>query len=300
VQIDPALSDYKAVRVFSLKIIGSDTMKNLMAALVEGFSKFYPNIGSEIEGKGSATAPPALLAGTAQFAPMSRGMNAKEVDDFKKKFGYPPVALPVSIDMLEVYVNKDNPIQGLTLQQLDAVFSRARRGGYSKPINTWGELGLPGEWADKPIAIYGRNKISGTYKFFQEHALFNGAFRDEVKEQEGSEAVVDNVASDKYAIGYSGMGYKTEGVRALPLALDIKSPYVAAEPANAYSGDYPLTRVLLMYINHQPGTELDPLPREFIRYLYSQQGQADVLRSGFLPVGEHIATRALHSVDLKP
>jgi phosphate transport system substrate-binding protein len=300
VKVDPELPEYKAAQAFKLKIIGSDTMKNEMAALMEGFTKFYPNVGSEIEGKGSASAPPALLAGTAQFAPMSRGMNAREVDEFKKKFGYPPVALPTSIDMLEVYVHKDNPIQGLTMQQVDAMFSRTRKGGYAKAINTWGDLGLPGEWADKPIMLYGRNKISGTHKFFLEHALFNGAFRDEVKEQSDSDSVVGNIASDKYAIGYSGMGYKTANVRALPLALDYKSPYIVPEPANAYSGDYPLTRVLLLYVNHQPGTELDPLRREFIRYLYSQQGQADVLRSGYLPVGNHTAIRALTSVQLKP
>ncbi len=159
---------------------------------------------------------------------------------------------------------------------------------------------MQGEWADKPITLYGRNKISGTYKFFLEHALFNGAFRDEVQEQSDSESVVGNIARDKYAMGYSGMGYKTVAVRALPLALDIKSPYVAPEPANAYSGDYPLTRVLLLYVNYQPGTELDPLRREFIRYLYSQQGQSDVVRSGFLPVSNHTAARALALVELKP
>jgi phosphate transport system substrate-binding protein len=300
VKVDPKLPEFKAVQGVSgnLKIVGSDTMKTEMGLLSEGFAKFYPNVRFEIEGKGSATAPPALLDGTSQFAPMSRGMKAKEVDDFKKKYGYPPVALPTSIDMLEVYVHKDNPIKGLTLQQVDAVFSRTRKGGYAKAINTWGDLGLKGEWADKPITLYGRNKISGTNKFFLEHALFNGAFRDEVKEQLGSDAVVEHVANDKYAIGYSGMGSKSAGVKSLPLALDIKSQYIAPEPENAYSGDYPLTRMLLLYAIQRPGTELDPLRREFIRYLYSQQGQSDVLRSGFLPLGSHIATRALASVEL--
>lgn len=300
VKIDPNLPEYKAAQAFKLKMVGSDTMKYEMAALMEGFTKFYPNVGSEIESKGSSFGPPALLAGTAQFAPMSRAMNAKEVNDFKKKFGYPPVALPVSIDMIVVWVHKDNPLQGLTLQQVDAVFSSTRKGGFPKTVNTWGDLGLQGEWADKPITRYGRDLASGTNRFFREHALFNGAYRAEVKEQPGGELIVAHVAADKYAVGYSGMGFKTSDVRALPLALDLKSPYVVPEPPNAYSGDYPLTRVLLMYVNHQPGTELDPLRREFIRYLYSQQGQEDVLRSGFLPLGNLITARALGAVELKP
>ena len=301
VKIDPELAEFKPAESVTgtLKIIGSDTMKNQMGLLSEGFAKYYPNVQFEIEGKGSATAPGPLLAGQSQFAPMSRGMKAKEVNDFKQKYGYPPVALPTSIDMLEVYVHKDNPLKGLTLQQVDAIFSRSRKGGYAKAINTWGDLGLSGDWADKPIALYGRNKISGTNKFFLEHALFNGSFRDEVKEQADSESVVKHVADDKYAVGYSGMGYKTDAVRSVPLALDVKSPYIAPEPKNAYSGDYPLTRMLLLYVNYKPRSKLDPLRREFIRYLYSRQGQSDVVRSGFLPLGNLSATRGLSSVELK-
>ena len=301
VKDDVLLPEYTAVQgvTGALKIIGSDTMKHEMALLTEGFKKFYPSVGVEIEGKGSSSAPPALLSGAAQFAPMSRAMKAEEVNDFKKKFGYRPVALATSIDMLAVFVHKDNPLQGLTLQQVDALFSSTRKGGYIKSVNTWGDLGLEGEWADKPITFYGRNAISGTHLFFREHALFNGAFRSEVKEQPDSPSVVEHVAGDRYAVGYSGIGFKSAAVRALPLALDIKSEYFDAEPDNAYSGNYPLTRMLFLYVNHPPGREMDLLRREFIRYLYSQQGQADVVRSGYLPVGNLIATRALASVDYK-
>jgi phosphate transport system substrate-binding protein len=301
VKIDPDLPDYKPVQAVTgtLKIIGSDTMKNQMSLLVEGFAKYYPGVNADVEGKGSATAPPALLDGTSQFAPMSRGMKAKEVNEFETKYGYLPLALPTSIDMLEVYVHKDNPLHGLTLQQVDAIFSKTRKGGYSRAINTWGDLGLSDEWTDKPIVLYGRNKISGTNKFFVEHALFNGKFRDDVKEQEDSESVVKHVADDKYAMGYSGMGYKTDAVRSVPLALDTKSEYIAPEPKNAYSGDYPLTRMLLVYVNHKPGMAWDPLRREFIRYWYSRQGQADVVQSGFLPLGNLSATRGMSSAELK-
>jgi phosphate transport system substrate-binding protein len=301
VKVDPKLPPYKAVAGVSgtLKSVGSDTMNNEMTLWAEGFTKFYPSVQAEIEGKGSTTGPPALIDGTAQFAPMSRPMKGAEIDKFKDKFGYPPTALPTSIDMLAVYVHKDNPIKGLTLQQVDAIFSRTRKGGYPKAINTWGELGLEGEWKNKPIALFGRNSASGTYGFFRDHALFNGDYRDEVKEQPGSSSVVQGVASDKYAIGYSGIGYKTADVRPVPLAKKAKAEMVPAEPDRAYKGEYPLARVLYIYINYKPDSDLDPLRREFIRYIYSHPGQSDVVKSGYLPIGEPLAVKGLAKVGLK-
>jgi phosphate transport system substrate-binding protein len=299
---DLALPEYKTVAGVSgpLTSIGSDTMKLPMTAWTEAFTKLYPDVKAKIEAKGSATGPPALLAGTALFAPMSRAMKAREVADIRSKFGHPPVALPTCIDMIALYVHRDNPIKGMTLQEIDAVFSRTRKGGHARALNTWGDLGLEGEWAAKPITLHGRDSVSGTHQFFREHSLFNGSFRAEVKEQPESSHVVKAIAADKYAIGYSSAGYKTAEVRALPLRLDSQSEYVAAEPANAYSGDYPLARFLLLYVNYRPGTELDPVRREFIRYLYSQDGQAVVLRGGYLPVSRTTATRALTSVGLAP
>jgi phosphate transport system substrate-binding protein len=300
VKVDEKLPVYKGVQGVSgsLKSIGSDTMNNEMTYWAEGFTRFYPNVQAEIEGKGSTTGPPALIGGTAQFAPMSRPMKAKEIDDFKKKFGYAPVGLPTSIDMLAVIVHKDNPLKGLTLPQVDAIFSRTRKGGYARDVKTWGDLGLQGDWAARPIALFGRNSASGTYGYFREQALFNGDYRDEVNEQPGSSSVVQSVASDKYAIGYSGIGYMTADVRALPLAQDDRSPYVPAEADRAYAGDYPIARMLLIYVNYQPGNPLDPLRREFVRYLYSQQGQADVVRTGYLPIGHRIAAKTLASVGI--
>jgi phosphate transport system substrate-binding protein len=301
VKVDLKLPEYKVVPGVSgtIKSVGSDTMNNEMTFWAEGFQKFYPNVQVEIEGKGSTTGPPALIAGTANFAPMSRAMKGKEIDDFKKQYDYAPTALATSIDMLAVYVNKDNPIKGLTLQQVDAIFSRTRKGGYSKDIKTWGDLGLTGEWKDRPIAMYGRNAASGTYGFFKEHALFNGDYKNEVKEQPGSSSVVQGVARDKFAIGYSGIGYKTADVRAVPLAADSESEMVPAEAARAYAGDYPLARTLFVYVNYAPKSELDPLRREFIRYLYSKEGQLDVVRCGYLPIGEAVAVKGLTSVGLK-
>lgn len=301
VKVDASLPDYKPVQGVSgtFKSIGSDTMNNEMALWGEGFKRFYPNVQIEIEGKGSSTAPVALINGSAQFGPMSRPMKAKEIDEFEKKFGYKPTGLGASIDMLAVYVHKDNPIQGLTLQQVDAIFSKTRKGGAQTDIRTWGDLGLTGEWASKPISIYGRNSASGTYGFFKDVALFGGDYKDSVKEQPGSSSVVQGVASDKFGIGYSGIGYKTADVRAVPLSLG-SGAMIPAEPEHAYTGEYPLARFLYLYVNHRPGSELDPLRREFIRYVFSRQGQEDVVKDGYYPVTFSIAAEQLAQIGLKP
>lgn len=301
VQVDAKLPSYAPVQGVSgtLKSIGSDTMNNLMALWAEGFNVHYPNVKVAVEGKGSGTAPPALIDGTASFGPMSRDMKQDEVDKFTKAFGYAPTALPTSIDMLAVYVHRDNPIGGLTLQQVDAIFSKTRKGGLAKEVRTWGDLGLTGEWADKPISLYGRNSASGTYGYFKEHALFKGDFRDDVKEQPGSSSVVQGVASDRYAMGYSGIGYKTADVRAVPLASAEGATFVEAAPQNAYSGEYPLARFLYLYVNAAPGRELDPLRREFVRFVFSKQGQEVVGKDGYYPVTAEIARDALASVGIK-
>jgi phosphate transport system substrate-binding protein len=300
VKVDAKIGEYKSVEGVSGTITskGSDTMNNLMTLWGEGFKKFYPAMTIEIKGEGSSSAPPALIDGTANFGPMSRTMKDKEIDDFEKKYGYKPTAIPTSIDMLAVYVHKDNPLQNLTLQQVDAIFSKTRKGNFEKDIVTWGDLGLTGEWASKPISLYGRNSASGTYGYFKEHALFKGDFKDSVKEQPGSSSVVQGVTSDKYGIGYSGIGYKTADVRAVPLALDAKAKPVEASLENAYSGEYPLARFLYLYVNYKPGTELDPLRREFVRYILSRAGQEDVVKDGYYPLTAKLAADALKKVGL--
>lgn len=304
VSVDPDLPAYKkSGRVSgSIKSIGSDTMNNEMALWAEGFRGFHHSVKVEIEGKGSSTAPPALIAGTSNFGPMSRAMKAKEIDAFEKKFGYKPVQLRTSIDMLAVYVHKDNPIKGLTLQQVDAIFSKTRKGGYGKDIVTWGDLGLTGEWKNRPINMYGRNSASGTYGYFKKHALFAGDYKDNVNEQPGSSSVVQSIASDKYGIGYSGIGYMTSDVRAVPLSTDTgRHPVmIPATPENAYTGDYPLARFLYLSVNYKPGSKLDDLRAEFVRFVFSRQGQEVVVKDGYFPVPATVAREELQAVGLKP
>jgi phosphate transport system substrate-binding protein len=299
-QVDAKIPAYKPVSGVSgnIKSVGSDTMNNMMALWAEDFRKMYPNVQVEIEGKGSSTAPPALIQGTATFGPMSRAMKSEEVDQFEAKYGYKPMALRTSIDMLAVYVSKDNPIQSLTLQQVDAIFSKTRKGGMAQEITTWGQLGLTGEWADKPISLYGRNSASGTYGYFKEHALFKGDYKDSVKEQPGSSSVVQGVASDRYGIGYSGIGYKTADVKAVPLKATAESEAIPATPEFAYTGTYPLARFLYICVNNKPGTELDPLRREFIRFVFSKEGQAAVIKDGYFPVNAKIVGEELSKLGL--
>ena len=299
--LDPALKPYTPVSGVSgtIKSIGSDSMNNEMTLWAEGILNFYPNIQVEIEGKGSGTAPAALISGTSQFGPMSRPMKAKEIDGFEKRYGYKPTELNTSIDMLAVYVHKDNPIECLTLQQVDAIFSKTRRGGNAENIRTWGDVGLTGQFANLPISLYGRNSASGTYGFFKDNALFGGDYKDEVKEQPGSSSVVQGVASELAGIGYSGIGYMTADVRAVPLATGPGEKCVAAVADNAYTGEYPLSRFLILYTNYKPGSELDPLRREFVRYIFSRNGQEDVVRDGYFPVSNVIAQEQLQKLGIK-
>jgi len=299
VQIDPGLSSYKTVSGISGNIssVGSDTLNNVMTLWAETFQKFYPNAKIQIEGKGSGTAPPALIAGTAQLGPMSREMKGTEVDQFEKRYGYKPTPIRTSVDALAVFVNKDNPIKCLSLAQADAIFSKSRRQGGKEDVTTWGQLGLTGEWASRPISLYGRNSASGTYGFFKEHVLKNGDYKDTVKEQPGSASVVQGVTADRYGIGYSGIGYATAGVRAVPLANKDGGTCVEATADAAYSGTYPLARFLYVYVNKAPGKALDPLTREFVKLVVSKQGQEVVVKDGYFPIPATIAKEELNKVQ---
>jgi phosphate transport system substrate-binding protein len=297
VKVDSSLTSYQPVGGVSGNIssVGSDTLNNLMTLWAESFKAKYPNIKVQIEGKGSSTAPPALIEGTAQFGPMSREMKSTEIDAFEKKYGYKPTAIKVAIDALAVYVHKDNPLQGLTLQQVDGVFSSTRKSG-GKNITTWGQAGLTGEWANKPMSLYGRNSASGTYGFFKEVALAKGDYRATVKEQPGSSSVVQGVASDLSGIGYSGIGYKTSGVKAIALG---KAAGTLFEPSyeNCLNGSYPLARFLYIYLNKAPNQPMNTLTREFVRFVLSKEGQEVVVKDGYYPLPAQLEKEQMASLQ---
>jgi len=293
--VDPKLPDYKVVTGVSGNVnsIGSDTLNNLMTLWAEDFKKSYPNVNIQIQGAGSSTAPPALTEGTANFGPMSRAMKAEEIQAFEAKHGYKPTAVPVAIDVLAVYVNKDNPIKGLSLQQVDAIFSATRKCGGAKDITRWGELGLTGAWANRDFTLYSRNAVSGTYGYFKDEALCKGDFKAGINEQPGSASVVQGVSESINGIGYSGIGYITSGVKAIPLSKKDGQPFIAADATHALDGSYPLARVLYVYINKHPNRPLDALQLEFVKLVLSKRGQETVVRDGYIPLPATMANKAL-------
>jgi phosphate transport system substrate-binding protein len=298
-QVDPSLPDYRPTSGISgsLSSVGSDTMNNLMTLWGETFSRSYPNVRLQVEGKGSSTAPPALIEGTAQFGPMSRPMKPTEVDAFEKKYGYKPTEVRTSFDALAVFVNRDNPLEKMTIPQVDAVFSKTRRRGAGQDITAWGQLGLTGDWANRPISLYGRNSASGTYGFFKEHVLSNGDFKDTVKEQPGSASVVQGITSDRHGMGYSGIGYRTSGVKAVALAEKEGGTFSSGSYEDVVAGTYPLSRYLYVYVNKAPGKPLDPLAREFLKLVLSKQGQEVVVKDGYLPLTTAISAQELKKLE---
>jgi phosphate transport system substrate-binding protein len=298
-KLDPSLPEYQRASGVSgnLSSVGSDTLANLMTLWAEEFKREYPNVNIQIQAAGSSTAPPALTEATSNLGPMSRKMKSKEVAAFEKKYGYKPTAIPVAIDALAVYVHKDNPIKGMTIADVDAVFSSTRKCGGKKDITSWGDLGLSGSWKNRDIQIYGRNSVSGTYGYFKKKALCKGDYKNNVNEQPGSASVVQSVSSSLNGIGYSGIGYKTSGVKAVPLAKKAGKPFVEASPENAVSKTYPLSRFLYVYVNKHPNKPLAPLEREFIKLVMSKAGQQVVIKDGYIPLPAKVVEKALKSIQ---
>jgi len=293
------LPEYQRVSGVSgnLSSTGSDTLANLMTLWTEGFKREYPNVNIQVQAAGSSTAPPALTEGTSNFGPMSRLMKDKEVESFEARFGYKPTGIRVAIDALAVYVHKDNPLESMSIDQVDAVFSVTRRCGAAQDVSRWSGLGLGDNWSDRPIQLYGRNSVSGTYGYFKKVALCSGDFKNSVNEQPGSASVVQAVASSLNGIGYSGIGYITSGVKAVALSEEAGGEAVAATHENALSGDYPLARYLYVYVNKKPGTPLSPLEQEFFKLVLSREGQEIVAKDGYIPVSARVASRELRKIQ---
>lgn len=282
----------------NLSSVGSDTLANLMTLWAEEFKRNYPNVNVQIQAAGSSTAPPALTEGTSNLGPMSRKMKDKEIEAFEKKFGYKPTPVAVAIDALAVFVNKDNAIEGLTIPQVDAIFSSTRKCGQAEEVSNWGDVGATGALASQGFQIFGRNSVSGTYGYFKKKALCKGDFRNNVNEQPGSASVVQSVSTSLNGIGYSGIGYKTSSVRALPLTKKPGTPFVEATPANALNGSYPLARALYVYVNKAPGKDLDPMTREFLKMVMAKVGQEVVVKDGYIPLPAALVEKQMKALGL--
>ncbi|MBI3771587.1 MAG: phosphate ABC transporter substrate-binding protein PstS family protein [Gammaproteobacteria bacterium] len=293
--VDAQIPQYKKASgvAGNLSSVGSDTLANLMTLWTEDFKRFYPNVNIQVQAAGSSTAPPALTEGTSNFGPMSRAMKDKEIQSFEDKYGYKPTGIRVAIDALAVFVHKDNPIKGLTVPQVDAIFSATRKCGYANDVTKWDQLGLSGSWSNRNIQLFGRNSVSGTYGYFKEHALCKGDFKNTVNEQPGSSSVVQSVSASVNSIGYSGIGYKTATVKALPLATKEGEAFVEATEENAISGEYPLSRYLYIYVNKAPNKPFSPMELEFLKMVLSKTGQEQVEKDGFIPLPAKVLEKEL-------
>ncbi|RUO75304.1 PstS family phosphate ABC transporter substrate-binding protein [Idiomarina seosinensis] len=294
------LPEYEKVSGLSgnLSSVGSDTLANMMTFWSEEFKRMYPSVNVQIQAAGSSTAPPALTEGTSSFGPMSRAMKSKEIESFEKRHGYKPTAVRVAIDALAVFVHKDNPIEGMSIAEVDAVFSSTRKCGADKQVNRWGDLGLTGSWDNRDLQLYGRNSVSGTYGYFKDAALCGGDFRSNVNEQPGSASVVQSVSTSLNAIGYSGIGYVTSGVKTVPLARGTGDDYIEATRENALAGKYPLARFLYVYVNKHPNKPLGNAEAEFLKMILSKQGQDIVNKDGYIGLPKAVVDAELEKLGL--
>ncbi|MDB3898299.1 phosphate ABC transporter substrate-binding protein PstS family protein [Gammaproteobacteria bacterium] len=299
-ELDQGIPEYERTSGVSgnLSSVGSDTLANLMTLWAEDFKRVYPNVNIQIQAAGSSTAPPALTERTSNIGPMSREMKDNEIEAFESRYGYKPTAIPVAIDALAVYVHKDNPIAGMTIPQVDAIFSSNQRCGASEVIDSWGDLEMRGAWERRDIQLFGRNSVSGTYGYFKDVALCDGDFKNNVNEQPGSASVVQSVSTSINGIGYSGIGYRTSSVRAVPIANNMGSEYFEATPENSVAGNYPLARFLYVYVNKEPNKPLPPLEREFVKLILSKTGQEVVLKDGYIPLPARVVQGTMRNLQL--
>ncbi len=299
VAVDNNLPEYHKVSGVSGNVssVGSDTLANMMTFWAEEFKNIYPNVNVQIQAAGSSTAPPALTEATSNLGPMSRKMKSREIEAFEKRYGYKPTAVRVAIDALAVFVHKDNPIKGLRIDQVDAIFSNNRKCGANKSVERWGDLGLTGAWQGKDVQLYGRNSVSGTYGYFKKKALCKGDFKNNVNEQPGSASVVQSVSASLNGIGYSGIGYRTSGVRALPLSKKGNN-FIEANMENALSGKYPLSRYLYVYVNKHPNKPLAPMEAEFLKMVLSKSGQEIVEKDGYIPLSSKVVAKEFKKLGL--
>jgi len=295
--VDVAVPAYKPVDGISgtLKGVESNTVTDLAQAWINGFTKIYPNVKISVDIGGSGQGGPRLTNGSADFAFIAREMMGREETPFVDKFGYKPLAIAVSggslavkafTDCIVFIVNKDNPIDELTFPQLDAMYSLTHNRGIRTPITTWGQLGLTGEWADKPIHLWGVQIPNGYDNFVNMHVLADGQWRGDIQTQPTVIPLSDKVAADKYAISYTGLAWNTNpNTKVLRLAAQKGDQYLAPTFDNVASQKYPLSRVIYMFINREPGKPISPVLREFLRYVLSQQGQQAVVHDAiFTPL----------------
>ena len=298
--LDPNLPYYRPVEKLSgeLKLGGSNTLSHIATVWIDSFTQFYPDVKITIDVNGSRQAVKDVKAGKTQIGLLSRTVHREEVEDFSKAFGYGPTVLTPCMERTGIFVHKDNPIKSLTLAQLDAIYSDDCRRGAEKPCRTWGQLGLTGAWASKPIVAHGRTKDTGSQVFIQQSVMLGAKMRSDLKAHKGNVEMLQAVTQDPNSVGFSGLSYATSDVKAVPLGFSEQEGFVAIDSPEADRGRYPLVRRLQLVVNHNPEKELPALQQEFIKYVFSRLGQEDVVKAGFQAIPARPAHVALDAVGL--
>ena len=305
--VDPGIARYvpRAGTTGSLVIAGSETMQPIMLKLVSAFRLLQPEVKIAVQGGGTDAAVQGFLEnqstirrgdggggnllgqeGTNRVFIMasSRELSAEETKHFIARHGHPPIAIPIAVDTVALYVHRDNPIEGLTLDQVDAMFSIDRKRGASERLDRWGQMGLTDEWQSAEIRLYGRDRNSGTRAFFKEHVLLNGDFSASLQEEPGHASLLLAVKRDKFGIGYAGIGFQSPSVRIVPLAEKTGMPFVRPTGKTASDKSYPLRRFLYLYLNSPPMTPLPAAVREFLVFANSREGQEAATKAGVYPL----------------
>jgi phosphate transport system substrate-binding protein len=289
-QLDAALPEYRRAQNADGKLtsIGSSALTQMLNRWSDDFKRIHPALEFEVIGGGSGTAPPALVEGKADLAPMSRPMNDGERAAFRTKFGYEPTQITVGVDALAVLVNKNNPIKQISLRDLDALYSLSRKRGGGE-IATWGQLGLKDAWAPQPIRVFGPNSAQGMYALFRADVLQGGEYRYDMRSEPVASAISQGVAADDFAIGFASHVFASARARPVAVSETPDGNAVLPTQATSASGEYPLARKLYIYINRKPGVALTPTLAEFIRYVCSKQGQGVAIELGHFPLSAKLA-----------
>jgi len=288
---------YESVAGLSGNIIsiGESTTTNLVARIATEFRRMYPDVAIQVTSSPMSIGPAALLDGRADLVPMSRPLNPEDIQNFTKKYGYPPTEIKVAADALAIYVEKGNPVTGLTLGQLDGIFSRTQRRGDSS-IETWGQAGLTEEWADRRITLYGYGPEDGAHQAFQQQVLNGGAFRLSMLVEGGGSSIVQGVAADPAAIGFASVFFASKRVRIVQLA-GADGRFYAPTEENVRSNKYPLSRFLYVYVNKPPRQPLGGPAREFLLFLLSREGQQIVADGGNIPLDAATVTQGRRTLS---
>jgi phosphate transport system substrate-binding protein len=298
--VDSGIASYqaKAGVTGAIVVAGSDSMQPIILKAASAFKLLQPGVKIAVQGGGSDAALDQFLqnqatirrgdanskghhvSGHVDLLASSRPLTEEERNDFRSRYGSEPLEMPIAQDAIAIYVNQDNPVPSLTLEQLDALFSQSRKRGAPTAITTWGQLGLKDGWDEQPVRLYGRDKRSGTRAMFLHIALLDGTFRSDVKEQPGPAMEILDISRDRHGIGYAGIEFKASTVRIVPIASKAGETPVSPTAETATDRSYPLTRSLYLYAKRDSQGQLEPEIAEFLRFINSREGQETFTRAG--------------------